>query len=159
MKPAVCWLLLCLSIPLVRAQGDCDLDCYFNTTCVEGAASFSGHPTDGDGQPLDFHSDTISPNGYSCDCPEGLTGLECDRKYKSCDDGKHQCYNGGECILGVMDRFGNAQLFCDCTNAVDHNGVRHVGKYCEIPVPVLCGDDPKDETFFCVNGGQCKTDL
>jgi hypothetical protein len=53
----------------------------------------------------------------------------------------------------VADRFGNEQEFCDCGDAVDNFNVTHVGKYCEIPVPITCGDT-KD--VFCVNGGHCK---
>ena len=151
-------IVLKLTVPATSAQntttGTCDLKCYHNTTCVQGAANFSDHPTI-DGQPLDFHNETISPNGWRCDCPDGLTGLRCGRTYIGCENSDHECYNGGECIPGVTDRYGNGQEFCDCTNAVDKHGDHYVGKYCEIPVPEPCGDD---DSVFCVNGGYCKED-
>lgn len=83
----------------------------------------------------------------------GKTGLKCGRTYVGCTDRQHKCYNGGRCIPGAADRFGNDQEFCDCSDAIDDFGVTHVGKYCEIPVPVTCGED---ESVFCVNGGHCK---
>lgn len=158
-------MILCLTIAVTllaatatNAQntttGPCDLKCYFNTTCVPGNADFSKHPHP-DGQPLNIHTKTISDNGWKCDCPEGKTGLRCGRTYIGCSNSDHKCYNGGRCIPGAADRFGNTQEFCDCSDAMDDFGVTHVGKYCEIPVPVTCGDNDKDE-FFCVNGGHCK---
>ena len=154
-------LLLAFLPAFIAAQitGDCDLKCYFNTSCVAGSADFSNHTAsipEIDGQPVDIHAETISPNGYHCDCPDGLTGLRCGRTYIGCENSDHECYNGGECIPGIKDVYGNEQEFCDCTNAVDKHGIKHVGKYCEIPVPTPCDDD---DSVFCVNGGYCKDTL
>jgi hypothetical protein len=85
--------------------------------------------------------------------------------------------HGGKCIAGLQDIYGNEQLFCDCSTAIEHpNGtsalfvgdtVQFVGKFCEIasiptddlPTPslttVACNDE---KTVFCVNGGTCKAD-
>ena len=55
----------------------------------------------------------------------GWTGILCDQKYETCtNQNGHECYNGGECILGLQDKYGNEQLFCDCSNAKGY-----VGKY------------------------------
>jgi hypothetical protein len=155
METVALFLAFLPAFAVAQTTGDCDLVCLFNTSCVPGEADFSDHPSI-DGQPLDIHTDTISDNGYHCACPDGLTGLKCGLTYIGCQNSDHQCYNGGECIPGVKDRFGNEQEFCDCTNAVDKNGIKHVGKYCEIPVPTTCGDD---DEVFCVNGGFCKENL
>ncbi len=83
----------------------------------------------------------------------GWTGILCDQKYETCTNQQgHECYNGGKCILGLEDRFGNEQLFCDCSKA---NGF--VGKYCETPSKKTCKDN--DEDVFCVNGGACNPDF
>ena len=94
----------------------------------------------------------------------------CDKKYETCSNQNgHECYNGGECILGLQDKYGNEQLFCDCSNAQGY-----VGKYCETPFEQKCGgsttttrseeeggesDDEGDGHIFCVNGGECNPDF
>ena len=96
----------------------------------------------------------------------------CDKRYETCSNQNgHECYNGGECILGLQDKYENEQLFCDCSNA---NG--NVGKYCETPFERKCNnpwkdsdgnndDDDDDEGedegdhIFCVNGGECNPDF
>lgn len=77
----------------------CTIDCLHGTKCVKGDANFTWHPLKSDnGQPFDFHKE-ISRDGWHCGCPEGLTGLRCGRKYESCNDGEHVCYNGGTILL------------------------------------------------------------
>ena len=86
-----------------------------------------------------FVSATLSLSGW--------TGILCDQKYETCTNQKgHECYNGGECILGLEDKFGNDQLFCDCTKARGF-----VGKYCETPFVQRCAEDE----VACVNGSSC----
>jgi len=89
--------------------------------------------------------------------------------------------HGGQCIPGLIDDFGNEQLFCDCNNAVDEDGNRYgksyrvflyrplyscktqkltfylvtVGKFCEHQAKVYCDDD---ERRFCVNDGECNSE-
>ena len=152
-------LLLAFLPAFIAAQNTtkpCDLTCHANATCVRGFADFSNHSKHPNGQPFYFLNETLSPNGYHCACPEGFTGLHCGREYISCLASDHHCYNGGSCIPGSRDQFGNEQEFCDCGDAIDKEGIKHVGKYCEIPVPTPCGDD---DSVFCVNGGSCKETL
>jgi Notch-like protein len=135
-------------------QPECGLDCFHGDVCVPGVADFSGHPTKQNGDVLDIHVE-VERHGYHCACHPGYTGLRCGLKYEDCADIDHKCYNGGTCLLGLSDIYGNDQLFCDCSGAVDENGVKYVGKYCEIPKTETC--DAEGE-FFCVNSGYCKTD-
>eukprot|EP00548_Thalassiothrix_antarctica_P005021 CAMPEP_0194133642 /NCGR_PEP_ID=MMETSP0152-20130528/3723_1 /TAXON_ID=1049557 /ORGANISM="Thalassiothrix antarctica, Strain L6-D1" /LENGTH=592 /DNA_ID=CAMNT_0038828985 /DNA_START=40 /DNA_END=1818 /DNA_ORIENTATION=- len=93
----------------------------------------------------------ICRNGKNCVCPEGFTGLRCGRKYESCYESEHQCQNGGKCIEG-MDKYENAQHFCDCSSAKDSNGNPVVGKFCHLQAVVKC-DDNGDK--FCVEGSEC----
>jgi hypothetical protein len=82
MKAVALLLVLLPAFIASQTTGDCDLNCYFNTSCVAGSADFGNHSasiSEIDGQPLDIHAETISPNGYHCDCPDGLTGLRCGR--------------------------------------------------------------------------------
>lgn len=130
---------------------ECPFECFHNSTCAAGKADFSDHSDNG-GAPLSFHVE-VSREGKHCACPPGFTGLRCGREFHTCNDGQHKCYNGGKCIEGLDDVYGNHQLFCDCNDAVDKHGVRHVGKYCEIPATQTCDDVGKQ---FCVNGGYCK---
>ena len=89
----------------------------------------------------------------------GWTGVYCDHKYETCDNQEgHTCYHGGECIPGLEDKYGNEQLFCDCTKARGPDGERYVGKYCEVPFEQACNnpeEEDDDELLFCVNGGTC----
>lgn len=114
-------------------EKNCTIQCLHDTKCVKGDANFTWHPTRPDNnEPFDF-SKEISRDGWHCGCPHGLTGLRCGRKYESCDDGKHVCYNGGQCIATLKDIYQNDQLYCDCPATTDSNGnlVRYSGKYCE----------------------------
>jgi hypothetical protein len=69
--------------------------------------------------------------------------------------------HGGSCIPGLQDVYGNGQLYCDCTNAIETINatlVTYVGKYCKIP-SIADADTPEtvacntDKSIFCVNGG------
>eukprot|EP00521_Asterionellopsis_glacialis_P008228 CAMPEP_0195280952 /NCGR_PEP_ID=MMETSP0707-20130614/457_1 /TAXON_ID=33640 /ORGANISM="Asterionellopsis glacialis, Strain CCMP134" /LENGTH=607 /DNA_ID=CAMNT_0040339783 /DNA_START=74 /DNA_END=1897 /DNA_ORIENTATION=- len=141
-------------IPLTDCPLDCDAS--HSNVCIEGEADFSNHPQP-NGAPLEFHEETKdSTYGLHCNCTEGRTGLKCKRQYESChnnDDMK--CYNGGACLLGGVDQFGNDQYYCDCKNAKDEKGNLYYGQYCENKVLEVC-DGSQD--VFCVNGGTCKDD-
>jgi hypothetical protein len=142
---------LVLALALVtttNAQIDdaaCTLDCPLDAPCTLGHADFSeitialGHAT--------------HLNNMHCACPPGWTGVVCDHKFEACSD-NHECYHGGECLAGLTDKFGNEQLFCDCTHAVSSDGTKYVGKYCETPFDTLCDHDDSGD-LFCVNGGDC----
>ena len=142
-------LMLLASVTITtRAQDDCTLACPIDAPCVSAQADFS------------HHSITLEHGtGMHCSCPAGWTGLLCDHKYESCDsEGNHACYHGGECIAGLHDKYGNDQLFCDCTKAIDGvTGQKYVGKYCETPFDKVCSSS-EGEDIFCVNGGDCNPD-
>jgi len=59
------------------------------------------------------------------------------------------CLNGGICVEGLSKKTGKLIQVCDCQNAIDEEGNRYVGLYCEIKAP------KKDQ--FCVNGGVPRT--
>jgi hypothetical protein len=146
---------------------NCQLACPFNRSCVNQTISQL---------PKLFDNKTTASltwSGVHCDCPDGLTGLLCEVAYESCNNGEHICYNDGKCISGQIDYFGNEQMFCDCSGAVDVvQGLMYIGKYCEHAVVVsnsngmdekghLSGNDivgslcPNNADHFCVNGGKC----
>jgi len=58
-----------------------------------------------------------------------------------------------QCIPGILDYYGNEQLFCDCSSAVDEQGFPYVGKFCEHSGKEKCGTT--DDDHYCVNGGEC----
>jgi hypothetical protein len=60
-----------------------------------------------------------------------------------------------QCIPGIVDTYGNQQLFCDCSRAFDGNGNPYVGKFCEHLSKEDCGNEER----FCVNDGECNDDL
>jgi len=71
--------------------------------------------------------------------------------------------HGGECLEGVTDQYGNEQFFCDCSSAMEVteedfkvNVTQYVGRFCE--QPVAPSDRCPDDTFFCLNGGTCRTE-
>ena len=144
-------LLLLSLTALAHASDDeqqCTLKCHQEAPCVLGNADFSDHVLGPEGKPLEFHA-TTNQQGMHCSCPHGWTGLTCNRIFDTCN-GDHKCYNGGSCIPGLEDYFGNQQLFCDCAHAKDSEGNRYVGKFCEHRQVDQC-----DETgTFCVNGGE-----
>jgi hypothetical protein len=136
------------------ADVECNLECSNNSVCIQGNQSTLGHGTHPlTGGPLDFHKE-LNRDGWHCDCPHGFTGLRCQQKYVSCTDGDHACYNGGTCIPGLADTYGNEQLYCDCDAAINIQNPqkRHVGKYCEQETNLWdC-----EEGNVCQNGGSCK---
>eukprot|EP00543_Licmophora_paradoxa_P004740 CAMPEP_0202454642 /NCGR_PEP_ID=MMETSP1360-20130828/12321_1 /ASSEMBLY_ACC=CAM_ASM_000848 /TAXON_ID=515479 /ORGANISM="Licmophora paradoxa, Strain CCMP2313" /LENGTH=106 /DNA_ID=CAMNT_0049074001 /DNA_START=116 /DNA_END=433 /DNA_ORIENTATION=- len=103
-------------------DSQCTLQCMNDSICMKGTTDFSDHPTK-DGVPLEFHVNG-DKDGYHCSCPHGFTGLKCGRKYANCNDGVHKCYHGGKCLEGLEDIYGNDQLYCDCSEAQDDNGMQ-----------------------------------
>eukprot|EP00545_Synedropsis_sp_CCMP1620_P011500 CAMPEP_0119014572 /NCGR_PEP_ID=MMETSP1176-20130426/9979_1 /TAXON_ID=265551 /ORGANISM="Synedropsis recta cf, Strain CCMP1620" /LENGTH=673 /DNA_ID=CAMNT_0006967775 /DNA_START=195 /DNA_END=2216 /DNA_ORIENTATION=- len=140
-----------MTMVVVDAQesNTCNLRCHEAAPCEMGDADFSNHSTYDDGTALSFHSSS-NINGMHCSCPHGWTGITCNRVYNSCD-GDHKCYNGGACIPGLTDYYGNEQLFCDCSHAMDEDGIPFVGKFCESASEMDCGS----EGLYCANGGEC----
>lgn len=153
---------------------ECTLDCANGSVCKLGENDFGFHPKESNGATFTFLQ-TTSREGWYCECPEGFTGLRCNRKYEVCplvqdafssrnEDGTphydaHFCYHGGSCLEGLTDgnhdSIKDSQRFCDCQNA-EHNGTPYYGKYCEIEGAVQCSED-SDE--YCTAQGTCKEDF
>jgi len=137
---------------------ECDSE-HSKKTCSQGPADFEDFKLP-ENDILPMHEIKESAGGYHCDCKENWTGLKCRRKFQTCDidgngDNGDKCYHGGECIDGVLDQYGNEQLFCDCRRAGDRDGNKYVGKFCEIKA-TLCGDQPGEVGGnFCLNDGTC----
>ncbi|KAG7356933.1 EGF-like domain containing protein [Nitzschia inconspicua] len=134
---------------VIRNKRDaCTLNCPATAPCRFGAADFSGHVME--------LGETVH-NGMHCDCPMGWTGLFCDKRFEACDNqAGHTCYHGGKCVPGLEDKYGNEQLFCDCSEARGIDGTKYVGKYCETPFEQICNPGASDDDLiFCVNGGEC----
>jgi hypothetical protein len=114
-----------------------NLICNHGAGCIQGVANFTVHmglaSSNGNGNsaaadfmditPPDFLAVSQVDNQH-CACPIGWTGVTCEVEYKSCDQ-THPCFHGGQCILGLNDRYGNEQLFCNCDNAVDQEGNKY----------------------------------
>jgi len=147
-----CYLIFVALGTALSQNIPCNNECRNGSICVAGEASFLGHqPTEGD--PLAIHEET-NMNGFHCQCQPVWTGLRCDTLFESCE-GSHMCYNGGECVAGLTDKYGNEQYYCDCSNTEHDNGDYFVGKYCEHKALAFCDDDSKR---FCLHGGECNPD-
>ena len=156
-------VLLLSSARLVAST--CDLSCdHPDAVCVQGSATFDSHPVPQDAL-FSFHA-SQDVNGMHCSCPTGWTGVTCDTVFETCDytssssssssssaTGSHKCYHGGKCVPGLLDDFGNDQLFCNCENAIDSQGNQYAGKYCEHKATTFCDSD--DDSHFCLNEGDC----
>jgi len=62
-----------------------------------------------------------------------------------CKDNTHKCLNGGSCVEGIAKTTGQLIQVCDCQDAINQEGNRYVGLYCELEAP--------KENQFCINGG------
>jgi len=143
-------MMLALLVGVARAQDvPCGaITCQNNSTCMDGSTDFEDH-VQPDGTVLDIHPTDTSTH---CLCKPGWTGVACDVPYRSCDQTSHKCYHGGECVLGLIDKYDNEQLYCNCDSAIDAEGNVYVGKYCEQKAITYCGGDT---SRFCLNGGLC----
>lgn len=126
----------------------CSLTCHNQGICTVGNATFK--EPESNLQLPTFH--TTNANGQYCFCQPGWTGTTCDTFFESCGSNGAGCLNGGNCVKGLVDDYGNPQYMCDCSNATDSSGFPYVGKYCEHPFTAYC--NTTKETF-CVNGGEC----
>ena len=143
------------------AAAECPLKCNNNGVCKQGNSDYNEHPKEIGETPFTFLQ-TTNREGWYCDCPDGYTGLRCNRKYEKCPiiatetNSIHTCYHGGQCIDGLTDgSHDNIDIdkrFCDCSSA-QHNDVPYFGKYCEIEGAVRC--DPTSQVF-CTAQGTCK---
>jgi len=145
-------ILVTFLLAAVAHGQECTLNCPADAPCVLGDGGLSEH------RHVFPHLEDSQSEGHNnmhCACPPGWTGILCDRRFESCSN-DHTCYHGGKCISGLLDEYGNDQLFCDCSGAI-YDGVRHVGKYCETPSQKYCQnvEGSHGEQLFCVNGGDC----
>eukprot|EP00522_Entomoneis_paludosa_P009396 CAMPEP_0172440214 /NCGR_PEP_ID=MMETSP1065-20121228/922_1 /TAXON_ID=265537 /ORGANISM="Amphiprora paludosa, Strain CCMP125" /LENGTH=675 /DNA_ID=CAMNT_0013188999 /DNA_START=26 /DNA_END=2053 /DNA_ORIENTATION=- len=127
------------------------IKCENDSVCIQDSPNFEDHVLP-DGSTLDIHSTNTDTH---CACPPGWTGVSCDIRYHACDGSSHKCYHGGECVLGLIDKYDNEQLYCNCDMAQDEEGNRYVGKYCEQQSMIYCGDDL---SRFCLNNGVCNSE-
>jgi len=161
--------------PVAITAAECPLMCNNGGECKKGNSDFSNHPKETGKTPFTFQQ-TTNRQGWYCECPEGFTGLRCNRHYEICPKfvysgfvdnsssiasnivDSHYCYHGGKCIDGLTDGshsdIDDTERFCDCSNA-QHNGVLYFGKYCEIEGAVRC--DPNSQ-IFCTAQGSCADD-
>ena len=172
---AICLYLLGLSITTVGAMNAtngtsttkttnvCNIHCRHNTTCVQGNASFASHLPP-NGETFEFHHDT-SIDGYYCNCPVGLTGVDCGRSYVTCEYPSSKsndlkvvnCYHGGQCLPSIDDLPISGLHYCDCGTA-SYNGKLYTGKYCEQEVGEVRLCRAGEHSYFCLNGGTCQVD-
>jgi len=141
---------------------ECPLNCVNGGVCKLGDQDNSFHPKEANGAPFTFLQ-TTNREGWYCDCPEGFTGLRCNRKYDVCplvttnpNIDAHICYHGGKCLNGLAvlssSPVPSSQRFCDCSDA-EHNGTPYFGKYCQAEAAVRCSDDSEQ---YCTAQGTCK---
>lgn len=138
-------------------DGVCDLSCPtdIGAVCAFGESASLATTTTTEGSAIS--ATTTSINGMHCTCPSLYTGTLCEVPYQSCGDGQHNCLHGGTCVLGEEDDFGNVQLYCDCSTAVDSvSSTPYVGKYCQhatLTIDTQCTE--ANVATFCRNGGLC----
>ena len=158
MKVSLLFLTFAWVAPLVTSQAatceESGLKCHEGSTCALGEANFSNQTKDANGIPFDFHK-VLSHDGWHCECPDGMTGLRCNRKYEKCGTTGHFCYHGGKCLEGLEDVVTDKDLlFCNCS-AAEFDGAPMLGKFCEIQGTEQCGDSD----IFCTNEGTCVEDF
>jgi len=66
-----------------------------------------------------------------------------------CSGDTHKCLNGGSCVEGIAKKTGQLIEVCHCQDAIDQEGDRYVGLYCELKA--------SKEDQFCINGGIPRT--
>lgn len=117
----------------------CSLDCANGGVCAKGLQDYGilNQFSPGAQHIIDQSS---NENLEHCKCPEGFTGLLCERRAELCgDDARHVCFHGAECIQDSQNNWS-----CNCLPST-------AGEYCQHQDPVICPDG----RGFCVNGGTC----
>ena len=131
----------------------CSLNCANKGYCVSNPVTSSGQNL------LDGKLREV------CICPEGYTGLSCQKKTRSMDTciqygDSRICLNGNHCAKvmtehnlhnSILDHANDgSEWFCDCAEA---DGVSaFAGDMCRKPHTEYCN---KEGTTYCTNGGSC----
>ena len=86
-------------------------------------------------------------NGYSCRCPAGFSGKNCEKIVDMCSQYGHQCKNGATCIQGSKKGY-----FCQCPENFS-------GEFCDVPKK-SCSAVAREQKIaisqVCKNGGKCE---
>lgn len=131
----------------------CDLQCLNNGECKKGAKDFSQYIDYG--LDIDHFLGGTNKNGEHCVCPNGYTGLYCEKvegiNYREC--GKGVCFNGGICVERVNSMGKPKNYHCECSS-FDTNVA---GQFCEHANVEFCpAPDGHDASqYYCTNGGRC----
>jgi len=81
-------------------------------------------------------------------------------------DKLRKCLHGGKCENGFVEGTGESISVCNCHTAIDDEGTKYTGLYCqhEVPVPHSLEEMIKDPRVcnsngaFCLHDGKCKDD-
>ena len=157
----------------VPVEQFCTLDCANGGTCVLGLVN----PSQVKELERIWGSEDIVGifDQMRCLCPPGFGGPLCQALQETCGEGdekdddsgsttavpSHYCFHGGQCVTTTTitntihgdESIGHATYHCDCTTALDDQGNRFTGDYCQVPSTIFC--DKTDPSFFCTHGGTC----
>jgi hypothetical protein len=124
---------------------DCTLDCNAGE-CMLGSPPGQDYLTA-------YWYDAEDYRDYQyCSCPDGTSGEFCEAITDDC--GSFLCLNGGSC---TNENGQFMETRCNCIPAFNDD-TYFDGLYCQFASTNICfeGDD---ESFFCMNNGQCQPDF
>ena len=157
----------------VPVEQYCSLDCANGGTCILGLVN----PSQATELERIWGSEDIvgTFDQMQCLCPPGFGGPLCQARQETCGEGdeygnnsdssptvpSHFCYHGGQCVTTTTiintihgdESEGQSSYHCDCTTALDDQGNRFTGDYCQVQSTIFC--DSTDPSFFCTHGGAC----
>ena len=88
-----------------------------------------------------------------CACPPGYHGGQCQLLVEECVAPMYTCSNGAPCKEGE----DGGSYVCDCSFA-EHMSLG-AGEMCQRPVMEKCATREESVTSFCMNGGECLSQL
>jgi len=132
----------------------CNLECENDGVCKVGLKDFT--KMDEYGLDIESFLGGMDSYGEHCVCPEGYTGLTCDKE-EAVQCGQGVCFNGAECVQTTsLDGSIIYSEFCRCPTD-PNTGMAFASKFCEHKATVFCeapvGHDKGE--YFCANGGTC----